>query len=262
MSGENRRPGAPPGPPWSWDLLADLHAGGLDKETADTLRPQVEADPKAREVLVGLDETRTELGALPDLEIPASVAAKLDTALAQELQHWSAQQSSPANTGSPDGPSSNVVDFAAARRRRRRGVVSAGVGLLTAAAAVVGVMTVTSTPQNTTADNNPQAVSPGSARPLALSGDKVVLSPAEFHEALRSRQYGPLTEPPRLADCLHANGIQHQKPLGAREIVLNEKPAELLILSTGKIGQFRLLAVGPECAAGNPATISNGTFGG
>ena len=57
MSGESRRAEAPQGPPWSLDLLADLHAGVLDGPTADELRRQVEADPEAREIMAALDAT-------------------------------------------------------------------------------------------------------------------------------------------------------------------------------------------------------------
>ena len=48
----------------------------------------------------------------------------------------------------------------------------------------------------------------------------------------------------------------------AREITLDGQRALLLVLPGGEIGQFRLLAVGPECGPGNPATLSDATFGG
>ena len=139
-----------------------------------------------------------------------------------------------------------------------------GAGLLTAAAAVLGVVTFTSGPQDS--GSNPQAVdaptTPSSPRPLALYGDQVSLNPSQLRETMRAKQYGPLADPQKLVGCLQANGVNNAKPLGAREITLNGRPGELLILSSGKIGEFRLLTVGPECGPGNPATIANTTFGG
>ena len=43
----------PMGPPWSVDLIADLHAGVLPPEVAAQLRPRVEADRKSAERACG-----------------------------------------------------------------------------------------------------------------------------------------------------------------------------------------------------------------
>lgn len=269
MSGEDRRSGAPQGPPWSLELLADLHAGVLDDETATALRPQIEDDPEAIEILAALDATSDDLADLPELTMPEDVSARLDAALAEEIQAWQAEtqpSAEPAAQTSPaDAPESNVIDLAAARQRRRKRITAIGAGLLTAAAAVVGVVTFTSVPHSTTADN-PQTIdlpaTRDSAQPLTLTGDKITLTPAQLREAMHAKQYGPLSDPQKLIGCLQANGVDSGKPLGAREILLNGKPAQLLILSTGKIGQFQLIAVGPGCGPGRPDTISTSTYGG
>ena len=56
MSGEQRRPDAPrSGPAWSLDLVAELHAGALDPDTADEVRSRAADDPEARVVLTAFD---------------------------------------------------------------------------------------------------------------------------------------------------------------------------------------------------------------
>lgn len=104
--------------------------------------------------------------------------------------------------------------------------------------------------------------SSGSDGSLALEGHQVALTSSQFSQVLRSDQYGPLADQQKLTGCLQANGISGGKPMGARHITLNGRPAQLLVLPTGNIGQFRLLAVGPECSRDDPATVSSSTFGG
>jgi hypothetical protein len=36
----------------------------------------------------------------------------------------------------------------------------------------------------------------------------------------------------------------------------------LLVLTTGKLAQYRLLVVGPDCAAGNPDRLAQAVIGG
>ncbi|MGH3467716.1 MAG: hypothetical protein ACRDQF_08315, partial [Thermocrispum sp.] len=75
------------GPPWSVDLLADLHGGALDEAQAAQLWPLVQADPEAMAVLSALDATTSDLATLagaPAPPMPVDVAARLDAALAAE----------------------------------------------------------------------------------------------------------------------------------------------------------------------------------
>ncbi|SFS85159.1 hypothetical protein [Saccharopolyspora flava] len=274
MSGESRRAGAPQGPPWSLDLLADLHAGVLDGPTADELRRQVEADPEAREIMAALDATSADLADLPPLTIPDDVSASIEAALQAEVRARSGEEDptrpvptmSTAATSGPAGSGGQVVDFAAAKaRRRRRMTLGAGlVGVAAAAAAVIfAVLPGTGGDSNTA---QPQAPSPqqgSQGGPLALAGDQVHLDGQQFSQVMSSDQYvSTLADPQQLIGCLQANGVRGGKPMGAREITLNGKPAQLLVLPGGGLGKFRLLAVGPDCGSGNPSTISDSTFGG
>ncbi|WP_190819841.1 anti-sigma factor [Saccharopolyspora pogona] len=270
MSGEQRRTGAPQGPPWSVDLLADLHAGVLDQQTADQLRVQVQDDPEAREILAALDATSADLAALPPLTIPDDVSARIDAALENEVRAWAQQQAATAPPAEPVAPPAEqggqVIDFAAAKqRRRRRFTLGAGLAGVAAAAAAV-VFSVLPSNTDTSGSNQAQpqpAATGGAPAPLALRGEQVTLNGEQFGEIMKSEQYSSaLTDPQWLIGCLQANGVNSGKPLGAREITLNGKPAQLLVLQGGAIGKFRLLAVGPECGPGNPAKVSDSTFGG
>lgn len=271
MSGEQRRTGAPQGPPWSLDLLADLHAGVLDQQTADQLRVQVRDDPEAAEVLAALDATSADLAALPPLTIPDDVSARIDAALENEVRAWSQQQATAAPQAEPVAPPAEqggqVIDFAAAKRRRRRRFTLGAGGIGVAAAAAAVVFSVLPSNTDTSGSSNqaqPQPTATGGApAPLTLQGEQVTLNGEQFGEIMKSEQYSSaLADPQRLIGCLQSNGVNSGKPLGAREITLNGKPAQLLVLQGGAIGKFRLLAVGPECGPGNPAKISDSTFGG
>ncbi|MGP4018630.1 hypothetical protein [Saccharopolyspora sp. 5N708] len=259
MSGEQRRTGAPQGPPWSLDLLADLHAGVLDQQTADQLRVQVEDDPEASEILAALDATSSDLAALPPLTIPDDVSARIDAALENEVRAWAQQQGAPA--APPATAGGQVIDFAAAKQRRRRRY-TLGAGLVGVAAAAAAVVFSVLPSTDSGGDQAQSSATPPAVPPLALQGEQVQLDGEQFAELLKTEQYSSaLADPQQLIGCLQANGVNGGKPLGAREITLNGRPAQLLILPGG-LGQFRLLAVGPECGPGNPATISDSTFGG
>lgn len=263
MSGEHRRAGAPQGPPWSLDQLADLHAGVLDEQTAEELRNQVQDDPEAQEILAALEATSADLAALPSLTIPDDVSARIEAALEDEVRAWTEQQQTAAPTAPAGG--GQVVDFAAAKqRRRRRFTLGAGlVGVAAAAAAVVFAVLPTGTRDSGVPQAQPPAPAPGSKPPLALQGGQVHLTGPQFADALTSQQYlGALNEPQQLLGCLQANGVTSGKPLGAREITLDGRPAQLLVLPTGEAGRFRLLTIAPDCGPDNPATISDSTFGG
>jgi hypothetical protein len=276
------------GPPWSVDLLADLHADGGD-------RSRLDADALA--VLAALDATQAELSALPPMRMPDHVAARLDAALAAESAARSANSSGPIQapisvtpmapttgpvppvTGAvpppvplrpamapqqPSGPMAPVVDLATARRRRNRLLGIAG-GVVTAAAVAIGIVVFT-LPGGGTA-GTPQAVphtsiqtDPQNTGPLALhSGDL----PGAGLKALGAHDYGPFTDDTKLSSCLAANGLDGKtKPIYGRRATVDGKPAVMFLLSTGQAVRYQLLVVGDDCAAGNPATFANTTIGG
>lgn len=283
MSGEQRRPEAPKGPPWSLDLLADYHAGVLDEDTAEQVRLTVESDPEAQETLAALTATTNELAGLAPMSIPEDIASKVESAIAEQAQLRAAEAqpseahpaTSEAAAGSAAGPDdhSNVIDI----RRRRRRRMSWGALLVASAAVVGGVITtplIMNSGEDTSAQPEPSEAgappsdappTPGPS-PLALSdggAGNVTLTQQQFGETLRSEQYaGSLRQPERLTACLEANDVDNPRPLGAREVTVDGRPGQLFILPSGEVGQFRLLTVGTECGPDNPETISDSTFGG
>ncbi|NKE59848.1 hypothetical protein FXN61_24795 [Lentzea sp. PSKA42] len=237
MTGMER---VPMGPPWSLDLIADLHAGVLPPEVAAQLRPRVEADAEAREVLQALDATLEDLQALPPIPMPDDVAARIDAALAAEAR-----------------PAAPVVSLDEARKRRNRRLGLGG-GVLVAAAAAFGVVLAVS-------PGGKQADTPGDAAPaptsnsnvsapLSVRGDNLG---AAVGDVLKAQNYGPLETQDRLAGCLQGGGIAStSKPLGISPINLDGKDAVMAILPAGVVGQFRLVVLDPKtCGPDKPEGV-------
>ncbi|HWC80167.1 MAG TPA: hypothetical protein VG756_09415 [Pseudonocardiaceae bacterium] len=271
MTGMQRRGSTPAGPPWPTDLLADLHAGVLEEAEAARLWPLVRADPEAGAVLDALDATVADLAALPRQPLapmPERFAARLDAAIAAEsAARGSATATATAPTPPPDRPAAvpagqplaRVADLAAARRRRARRLGWAG-GVIAAAAAVAAVIVVVVAPKSGTG-GQAVAVAPPPASTSSLNSGQ--LNAAAALANLGRSDYGTLTDPDKLAACLSANGADpNQRPAGGAQITLDGKPGVLLVLTTGQTGRFRLLVVGPDCAAGNPSTLADTEVGG
>ncbi|WP_199440591.1 hypothetical protein [Umezawaea beigongshangensis] len=248
MNGSERRSDAPIGPPWSVDLLADLHAGVLDPETEAELRPRVESDPEALEVLAALDATLADLSALPPLIMPDDVAARIDAALAEEAAKQRAEQAAPAEQAAAIAP---VVSIDAARQRRAKRL-GWGAGLLAAAAAAVGVVVVALPGGG--GDSSPPAAQqpPGAsdAPPLAVRSD--ALGEA-YGEVFGLRNFGPLENQTTLAGCLEGAGITgNLDPVGVSPVTLDGDSAVMAILPEG-LQRFRFVVLDPNtCGPGKP----------
>ncbi|MCS7483609.1 hypothetical protein ACFFQW_43405 [Umezawaea endophytica] len=246
MSGSERRQGTPIDPPWSVDLLADLHAGVLDTETEALLRPRVEADPEARAVLEALDATLADLSSLPPIPMPRDVAERIDLALAAEAR----------------GVPAPVVSLNSARQRKNRRL-GWGASALVAAAAAVGVFAVvipnvTNNTENAastfTQPSKPNASAPADARPdLIVTGEN--FGPV-FGDVLKAQNYGPLDNQDTLDGCLKGGNIPASKPLGVSPIQLDAKPAVMAILGGGRIGSYRIVVLDPStCGPDNPSGV-------
>lgn len=224
------------GPPWSVDLLADLHAGVLDEGDAAQLWARVQADPEARSIIEALEATTADLASLaaaPAPPMPAEVAARIDAALAEEAR------------ATPVAP---VVDFAAARRRRnqRIGWISGVVAV--AAAAVAAIAIVVPTSNDTT--GVPVAAPPqsgGSSSPaLNLRSDQPQAAVGQLSTGVKD--YGPLGGAQELSTCLQQAGFAPTaSPIGVRPGTLDGQPAVLVLLTTGELAKFRLVALSPQC---------------
>ncbi|MEU0530508.1 hypothetical protein [Amycolatopsis tolypomycina] len=258
MTDESRGIGGTIGPPWSVDVLADLHAGVLDDTRAAELWPLVNADPEARAILDALDATQADLAALADAPappMPAEFAARLDAALAAEAAAAfpGQAQAAPRQAGPGNAP---VVDLAAARRRRNKRLGWAA-GVLTAAAAAVVAVTVA------IPNTSQQTGTPNVAAPTGPSvGNDGAGAQALVGKAIGVRDFGPLQNEDRLDACIAAAGLDPKvRPEGIRPVNVGGKAGVMIILTTGKLAQFRLVAFGADCGPGNPAVLFDKVVG-
>ncbi|MDX3191079.1 hypothetical protein PV458_21930 [Streptomyces sp. MN03-5084-2B] len=256
MTDESRGIGGTVGPPWSVDVLADLHAGVLDDTQAAELWPLVNADPEARAILDALDATQADLAALaaaPAPRMPAEFAARLDAALAAEA---AAAFPSRTQQAAPAPPDAQVVDLAAARRKRNKRLGWAA-GVLTAAAAAVVAVTVA------IPNTAQQTGTPNVAAPTGPSvGNDGAGAQALVGKAIGVRDFGPLQNEDRLDACIAAAGLDPKvRPEGIRPVNVGGKAGVMIILTTGKLAQFRLVAFGADCGPGNPAVLFDKVVG-
>jgi hypothetical protein len=243
MTDSTRGTGAAPGPPWSVDVLADLHAGALDAKRSAALWAQVNRDPEAQAVLAALDSVKRDLDALGDAPVepmPAHFAAQLDAAIAAE-----AAKTRPSVASAGVAP---VVDLSTARRRRNRRMGWAA-GVLTAAAAAAAVTFVAlpdgqtnGTPQAGEARPTTSEEQPGDAPPLTL-GDNPSISALQDHE-----DYGPFEDEATLKACLTNQGIDNPQLIGAREAMVDGAEGVAALLADGEDDhKFRIVVVDPAC---------------
>ncbi|MFI5607729.1 hypothetical protein [Amycolatopsis sp. NPDC051903] len=267
MTDETRGVGGTVGPPWSVDVLADLHAGVLDEREAAELWPRVNADPEARAIIEALEATTADLASLahePAPPMPAEYAARLDQALAAEAASRQAASFPAAHVpvepaAPPQEPSvAPVVDLAAARRRRNKRVGwSAGILTAAAAAIVAVVLTVPGTAQRdgtagvaAPAPSGPSVGSDGSGAEALLGG------------AMGVRDFGPLQNEQRLDACVAAAGLDPDvRPEGIRPVNVDGKAGVLVIYTTGQLAQFRLVAFGADCGPAHPDKLFDKVVG-
>lgn len=241
--------------PLTLELLAELHAGVFDEPLAAQLRRRVTADPQAAAMLAALDATVADLAALPHQRtapIPESVARRLDTALAAER----ANPNPPPETGFAGAavPPALVADMTVALRKRHRAGWAGG-AILAAAAAVLGMVVLSGLSLETAGDVLGTAIGIQSSEPPTLvPADHASLHSA-LDQALQTPDYGPLSAPERLRNCLAAHG--GGAPLGALEVTLEGRRGVLLVLPTDRPEQIRLLVVGPSCTSADPSRLAD-----
>jgi hypothetical protein len=271
MTDSTKGAGGPSGPPWSVDVLADLHAGVLDPAESARLWPQVNADPEARAVLAALDEVKVGLGQLgntPFEPMPAQYATRLDAAIEAEARasgRLATAEMPHAPPAAPVAPIAPVVDLAAARTRRNR-MAGWGVGVLTAAAAAAAIAFVTlpgnetdGTPsaQDGNGATNTKTESPGAGAepPLALSKNNLAAAIGPLNGEL---DYGDLKDEQGLRDCLAAHGVPSADPVGVGPVTLDGQDAIAALLGAGTAdqpGRFRVVVVEPTCTADDPGEL-------
>lgn len=292
MTGNEQRREALAGPPWSVDLLADLHAEALDPDLAAELWPRVSADPEASAIIAAFEATQADLAALPELTMPDDVAARIEAALAAEARAMlptprsenelpatvsplptrapadAAPSETPQLTGQPPAgqPVAPVVDLAKARQRRRNRWLGWGGGVLAAAAVATGVLVATLPGTNGSSSGTPAAQPPASSvtapPPLALRSEEL---PGKLPQLMGVTDYGSLNDQAGLNACLTASGKSPGgDPVGIQPVIVDGRESLVAVLpgNTGTPGQFRLVVMDPTCGPGNPGVRSDQLIGG
>jgi hypothetical protein len=225
-----------PEPPYSLDVVADLHAGVYPDDVADVMRAEVLANPDSMAVWNALDATTRELASIPTVDEPLPAYAKdmVDRTLQSILGVRPAEKSS-------------VTPL-----RPRRGRMLAAVGAAAAAIAAVAVATTF-------------AFSDESAPPTAereVPASITVPTDATLLSALGHSDTAAFADTARRDRCLAANEVSPTTPvLGTGSIEVGGGPAVVILLGTGKAGRLDALVVGADCDAANPATLSRTTIG-
>ncbi|MEV6274793.1 hypothetical protein [Nocardia sp. NPDC051832] len=229
-----------PQPPFSPELLADLHADNLAPEESAALWPVVRADPAARTYLNSLDEVNAALRALagsdrPAEPMPADVATRMASFVAD------LEPAELAEAERPDAP----ISLAERRGRRLRWIAAAAasVVLLTGAGFAIQLFRDAGTTPGTPIAQPPT--------PTPVEDD---VFPASVALAALGRfdVTGALAGRDTLAACVAANGLGERKILGSTDMQYKGAEAVLILLSGPDGRKITALVVGTGCSAGDP----------
>ncbi|MGW5385710.1 hypothetical protein [Nocardia sp. NPDC003963] len=281
-----------PQPPFTRELLADLHAGNIDPELGARLWPVVQRDPEAKRYLDSLDEIRGSLAALGSSEritrpIPGDIAARLN-ALAESLGgpvgvpggDTAVETTRPLNGPAPDytgfppafpGPpradpgntspgtlsgdsvTEAPISLDAYRRRRRR----IATGLAAAAVIVVAAGTALFTVGDPDPETPPRAAPPPSE---SVEPGSALDTAVALRALGRNDVRGRLADPAALTACVRAAGID-RPVLGSADMDFHGRDAVLILVGGRNGAQVTALVVGPGCGPGNPETIATTDIG-
>ncbi|MCF3936833.1 hypothetical protein [Gordonia tangerina] len=229
-----------PEPPYSVELLADLHADVLAPDVAAHIRSRLVDDPHAQSVLDALDATARDLrgAAVAPVPVPPDVT---------ERTHRTLDRLGAEVTAVGGG---EVV--AARRHHRARRWAAAGVAGAAAVAVVAAVSVI--------APRAPEPGTPVQAQPSATAdaGERVTLL-----SVLGNDGFAPFGSEAALRRCTAANGVAADAGIvGSGRVSLRDHDdAVAILLSTGVAGVFDALIVGSDCTTDNPSTISRTTVG-
>lgn len=232
-----------PQPPFSVDLLADLHAGVLEADVAEHVWARIDDDPSAREILAALDRTLADIGSAPleSVPVPASVHARTEDTLASIRAEVTT-----ANGG-------NIVGLADTRKQgRARRWALVGMAGAAAIAAVLAISLGITRDPGVAPDlqAGPTTTLDGPGRATALS-------------YLGRSDHAPFGSEAALRACTGANGVAPTTPvLGSGPVAIDGRDGIVILLGTGVAGRFEALVVGTDCAADRPSTISRTIIGG
>ncbi|NBH05683.1 hypothetical protein GTY80_20810, partial [Amycolatopsis sp. SID8362] len=129
----------------------------------------------------------------------------------------------------------------------------------TAAAAAVVAVTV-AIPGTSQQTGTPNVAAPAPSGPSV--GNDGAGAQALVGKAIGVRDFGPLQTEDKLDACIAAAGLDPKvRPEGIRPVNVGGKAGVMIILTTGKLAQFRLVAFGADCGPGNPAVLFDKVVG-
>ncbi|OBA49694.1 hypothetical protein A5789_30570 [Nocardia sp. 852002-51101_SCH5132738] len=277
-----------PRPPFSTDLLAELHADNVPPEQAELLWPQVRRDPDAVRFLHSLDGVSAELRALSLDDrilhpIPTEVAARLDALLDQlsrgeqpqpvatvhQLHRDGSDGEPPATRPMPaldaippepvpeeplppdadvPGTASPDEPISLEGHRTKR------LRWFTAAAAAVAVIAGTLVAVDAATDRTvrPNALPAEHGTSVALDDE---LSSAAVLSAMgRNDVTGPLSGPGAMAGCVKA-AVPDRTVLGSTNVTYRGESAVLILLTGPRPPKITALVVRTGCSPADPQIL-------
>ncbi|WP_433600291.1 hypothetical protein ACQPXH_33000 [Nocardia sp. CA-135953] len=260
-----------PQPPFSPELLADLHADNVAPELSEQLWPMVRNDPDALRFLNSLDDVSAELRALGQDEhvihaMPADIAARLEQFVeGLDLAHEPTEQvatvhrlpsatrpESPVALWPESADAAKHSGHAAAIPLTRRG--TRRLRWLAAAAAVIAVVACVAVAVDALRGHE---VAP-SAQPTPSSnvqlGDELDATVA-LRALGRNDVSGALGTPAALNRCVHANGLD-RTVLGSTDTTFGGRDAVLILLTGPRPHKITALVVGIGCGADDPQQLA------
>ncbi|MGK8521293.1 hypothetical protein ACRS6B_06915 [Nocardia asteroides] len=247
-----------PQPPYTSELLADLHADNVSPAQRAQLWPLVSRDAEAMRFLRSLDDVSAELRALGRDErvihrMPEDVAARLEL-FVDNLGPWTdaaAQDAAVHELPRPAGdesPGRVIVSEAApvvsADRRRSR------LRWFAAAAAAVVTVACASVLASTLRDGDAPAPTAQPTTGNDQAGEDLTATVA-LSALGRNNVTGPLAGPGALERCVRANGLD-RTVLGSTDFRFRGGDAVLILLNGPHPPKITALVVGTGCGTGDP----------
>ncbi|WP_433712715.1 hypothetical protein ACQP2U_42000 [Nocardia sp. CA-084685] len=260
-----------PQPPFSPELLADLHADNVAPELSEQLWPVVRNDPDALRFLNSLDDVSAELRALGRDErvihtMPADIAARLEDFVegldaAQEPNQRAATvhrlpsvtaQTTSSTAAWPESAddatdSEHKAPIQLPRHRTRN------LRWPAAAAAVIAVVACVAVVMDALRGHEEAP----SAQPTTSNvqlGDELDTTVA-LSALGRNDVTGTLGTPAALNRCVHANGLD-RNVLGSTNTTFQGKDAVLILLTGPRPHKITALVVGIGCGAEDPQQLA------
>lgn len=263
-----------PQPPFSAELLADLHADNIDPDLAARLWPMARADAAAAGYLRDLDEVSARVHALGTDDrivhrMPGEVSDRLATFLAgldppntEPIERLGTVPGShvigngaaarppvdsfpgPANA---DDPPQQLTAPTLLRPRHRlavRWAAAAAAAVAVLAGAAIGLRVL---------DTGTEAPPVAHPTPTTEVGDELDTT-AALAALGRHEVSGPLGDTAALESCVRAAGLD-RPVLGAMNLTYRGSEAVLILLAGPRTPKITALVVGPGCTVDDPQVL-------